>query len=147
MNRPKLLIPILFGIVALLIALLRPTQQLPSRITVPGSNNTVLFITNGEHGSSNVFLATAQALLLEHKEIDVHLATFKKRAKDVDALNRFTALRSPGAGTVTFHEIISAPSYQQTLWSQKFTMDSAIHAPGIRGSQKFCQNMEIYLSK
>jgi hypothetical protein len=141
------LIPILLGIVAISITLFRPKQQVLAPVIEPGRNNTVLFITNSEHGNSNIFLATAQALLLEHKDIDVHFATFKKRAKDIISLNRFTALNSPGAGSVTFHEITSAPSYIESLSNQNVTAGSAIHPPGLYGSAKFCNDMAVYLSK
>jgi hypothetical protein len=141
------LIPILLGIAAISIPILRPKQQVPPLIIEPGRNNTVLFITNSEHGNSNVFLATAQALLLEHKNIDVHFATFKKRAKDITSINRFTALNSPGSGSVTFHEITSAPSYIDALSNQNVTAGSAIHPPGLHGSAKFCNDMAIYLSE
>jgi hypothetical protein len=140
-------IPILLGIVAIPIALLRSKEPLPVQMIELGRNNTVLFISNSEHGNSNVILATAQALLLEHKEIDIHFATFKKRANDIASINRFTALNSPGAGSVTFHEITSAPSYIDSLYSQNVTAGSAIHPPGLSGSAKFCNDMAIYLSK
>jgi hypothetical protein len=139
--------PILASIVAISMAFLRPKQQLHAKMVVPGRNNTVLFISNSEHGNSNVFLATAHALLLEHGEIDVHFATFKKRADDIASINRFTSLNATGAGSLTFHEITSAPSYSECLSNQNFTVGNAIHAPGLRGSSKFCHDMETYLSK
>jgi hypothetical protein len=141
------LISIVLGIVAISIALLRPKPQPSARMIEPGCNNSVLFISNSEHGNSNVFLATAQALLIEHSEIDVHFATFKKRASDIVSVNKFTALNSPGAGSVTFHEITSAPSYIEALFTQNFTAGNAIHPPGLRGSAKFCNDMAAYLSK
>jgi len=49
----------------------------------PGRNNTVLFLSNSEHGLANVLLAASHAILVEHGDLEVHFASFGKLAKHV----------------------------------------------------------------
>jgi hypothetical protein len=147
MYRPSYVFPILFALIAILIAFRQPKQELPARTIIPGRNNTVLFISNSEHGNSNVFLATAQALLLNHSDVEVHYATFSKRAKDIASVNRFASQQSPNARSITFHKITSGPSFEDSLSSKGYTVASTIHSPGFRGSTKLCKDIEVYLSE
>lgn len=72
-------------------------QATPTGTMIPGRNNTALFISNAEFGQLNVFLASAQALLFHHPDVEIHLATFGKRAKEIASINKFAKLRLPNA--------------------------------------------------
>jgi hypothetical protein len=52
---------------------MRVTRPKPSQW--PGRNNTVLFLSNSEHGFANVLLATSHAMLVEHSDIEAHYAS------------------------------------------------------------------------
>ncbi|KAF7927375.1 uncharacterized protein EAE97_010050 [Botrytis byssoidea] len=90
-----------------------------------GKNNTVLFVTNSEHGFANVFLATSHALLTEYNDLDIHFATFDKLKDDITSISDF-ALKTGSERTITFHEL-KGPSYKKSLNGGGFNVDLAIN--------------------
>ncbi|KAF7935514.1 hypothetical protein EAE99_002494 [Botrytis elliptica] len=105
-----------------------------------GKNNTVLFVTNSEHGFANVFLATSHALLTEYNDLDIHFATFEKLEDDITMISNF-ALNTGSKRTITFHEL-KGPSYKKSLNGGGFKVDSAINSPSLADFNRFCSNLE-----
>ncbi|KAF7881889.1 uncharacterized protein EAF02_006577 [Botrytis sinoallii] len=94
-----------------------------------GKNDTVLFVTNSEHGFANVFLATSHALLTEYNDLDIHFATFGKLKDDITMISNF-ALNT------------GSPSYKKSLNGGGFKVDSAINSPSLADFNRFCSNLE-----
>ncbi|KAK8127182.1 2-hydroxyacylsphingosine 1-beta-galactosyltransferase [Apiospora sp. TS-2023a] len=93
--------------------------------TVPGINNTVLFLVTGVHGLSNVHFATIQALLERHPHIEVHFATPTSDTDGTDGVNgrnvaklariaSFARSVNPAARDVAFHHL-PGPSWVRAL--------------------------------
>lgn len=134
------------AIVAIIITFIpQQKQEAPTRTIIPGRNNTALFISNAEHGQLNVFLASAQALLLHHPNIEIHFATFGSRAKDVASINNYAKMKLSTARSIIFHEIASAPSFVDVMKAKNYTIDNTINPPGYRGSTQLCREMQVYL--
>ncbi|ESZ95139.1 glycosyltransferase family 1 protein [Sclerotinia borealis F-4128] len=110
----------------------------------PGKNNTVLFLSNSEHGLANVLLATSHALLVEHNDLDIHFVSFEKLKNDIATISKFAAQSSGSKRAINFHEL-KGISYAKALNSRGFAVDEAINAPGITGLGKFCKNMQSFL--
>jgi hypothetical protein len=148
MYRRGYVFAIVLAIIAVLVSFFpQQKQDAPGRKIVPGRNNTALFISNSEHGNSNVFLATAQALLLHHPDVEIHYATFAKRAKDIAFVNKFASQQSSNARSIIYHEITKGPSLENALKSRNYTITNTISAPGYRGSTQLCKDIQVYLSK
>ncbi|TID17016.1 2-hydroxyacylsphingosine 1-beta-galactosyltransferase [Venturia nashicola] len=71
----------------------KQNQDTESKPLILGRNNTALFISNAEYGQLNVFLGSAQALLLHHPDIEIHFCTFGSRFKDIDSINHYSKLK------------------------------------------------------
>lgn len=111
----------------------------------PGKNNTVLFLTNSEHGLANVLLATSHALLVEHPDLDIHFVSFPPLRNDIITIsNSAPNTESSKTKPITFHEL-KGPSFAKTLGNTGFFIDQAINAPGIDGLDTFCSNMQLWL--
>ncbi|APA10835.1 hypothetical protein sscle_07g056050 [Sclerotinia sclerotiorum 1980 UF-70] len=110
----------------------------------PGKNNTVLFLTNSEHGLANVMLATSHALLVEHNDLDIHFVSFEKLKHDITTISEFAAKNSKSERAITFHEL-KGPSFSKAIEDSGIGIDQVIHAPGLAGLGKFCGNMQHWL--
>ncbi|RYC56908.1 hypothetical protein CHU98_g9300 [Xylaria longipes] len=82
-----------------------PTAPLITDIR-QGRNNTVLFLTNSEHGLANVLVATAYTLLERHPEVQVHYASFPSMARK---LERISERAPPEAAVSTRHCLPRTP--------------------------------------
>ena len=112
--------------------------------TVLGKNNTVLFLSNYEYGLANTLLASAHSLLVHHPGVKVHFASFPKREKDTTALSKFAIDQNPSASPISFHRF-KGPCYGDSLQATGHFIEETIHAPGVRGGAKLCQDMQKYL--
>ncbi|KAH8801461.1 glycosyltransferase family 1 protein [Xylogone sp. PMI_703] len=110
-----------------------PSSPMPP-INFPGRSGTVLFLSNPEHGLSNVLLATSQALLTQHSDLEIHYASFKGFERDIKAINQFAITNSPlGLG------------YRQALESQGIGVEEAMNPPGLEGVKKFTEKLGQFL--
>jgi hypothetical protein len=108
------------------------------------ANNTVLFLSNSEHGLDNVLLATSHAILVGHSDIEVHYASFKKLAKDVTTISKFASQTSPNVQNIIFYTLTGL-TYGEALNSQGHYTDETINSPGISGAARLCNNMQVFL--
>ncbi|RSM12640.1 hypothetical protein CEP52_002412 [Fusarium oligoseptatum] len=76
-----------------------------TRTTPVMSKRKVLMLTNVEHGQSNVFLATAQAILEADPSVEVHFATFGGLEGSVAEVSEHTRRSTPNARPIVYHEI------------------------------------------
>jgi hypothetical protein len=65
----------------------------------------VLMLTNIEHGQSNVFLATAQAILEADPGVEIHFATFRGLEGPVAEISEYARRSTPMARPIVYHEI------------------------------------------
>jgi hypothetical protein len=72
---------------------------------IQGKNRTILFITNSEHGLSNVHLATSSALLENYPDLDVHYASFRGVRRKLESISSSAGAKTPAAGDIVFHEL------------------------------------------
>lgn len=141
---------LLFLVAAFLpvIAFLFSTKSLKDEDTKPqqwpGRNNTVLFLSNSEHGLANVLLATSHAMLVEHQDIEVHYVSFRGLAEDVATLSRFARKTSPDVRPIKFHTL-KGTTYGAALNSVGHFIDETIGAPGVAGIAKLCSDLQKYL--
>lgn len=148
MSRLSWPLAIVPAIIAIVVAFLSQQKQNSSiRELIPGRNNTALFLSNAEHGQLNVFLASAQALLLNHPDVEIHFATFGRRAKDVDSINDYANLQLPVPRNIIFHELTSTPSFADVMVAKNYTVAKTINPPGYRGSTRLCRDIQIYLCR
>jgi len=115
-----------------------------NRSFVTGKNNTVLLVTNSEHGLRNVVLATANSLLTRYPEIDLHIASFDKLAPRVQELQQYSRKQSPSA-SITFHRLPGL-SFGDAIFAEHskletFTMQEAATPPGVFGTMKLANSI------
>ncbi|CAI6088482.1 unnamed protein product [Clonostachys chloroleuca] len=72
---------------------------------IQGRNRTALFISNIEHGLSNVHIATASSILENYPDIEVHYASFSSLDDKLARVSKFTQAKTPAAKEITYHEI------------------------------------------
>ncbi|KAM5349409.1 hypothetical protein ACJ41O_005914 [Fusarium nematophilum] len=65
----------------------------------------ILMLTNIERGQSNVFLATAHALLHLSPHVEVHLATFEGLEEAVASVSEHALKSAPSAQPIVYHRI------------------------------------------
>ena len=111
----------------------------------PGRNNTVLFLSNVEHGLANVLLATSHAMIVGHNDLEVHYASFKKLEKDISTISKFASQTSSDVKPITFHTLTGTTYGDALLLQGHGVVDAAINKPGIGGAAKLCRNMQKYL--
>ncbi|KAF2666213.1 UDP-Glycosyltransferase/glycogen phosphorylase [Microthyrium microscopicum] len=121
---------------------------------VKGQNNTILFLSNSELGIANVHVATSEALLIHHHDIQLHFASFPARpavskaglsvANLIEHISENVPKHVPGASTIKFHEL-SSPSWAEALTSRKLYPSDMSTPPGLAGIAKFCKDIEMYL--
>jgi hypothetical protein len=119
------------------------SQQAPIQAQI-GKQNTVLFLSNSEYGLANVLLATANTLLVNYPDIEVHYASFPKRERDVTSLSGLALERNPAASPMVFHHL-SPPTYSDALTSRGHMVQEAMHPPGMVGARKLNNDMQKYL--
>jgi hypothetical protein len=110
-----------------------------------GRNNTVLFLTNAEHGLSNVFVASAYALLECHPEVQVHYASFKQMAPRIERVSNYGLRKTPSAGQIVFHQLPD-PSFLTTMVNSGRTLADAVHPPGFASASVVSRDMTFYVS-
>ncbi|KAH7245301.1 hypothetical protein BKA59DRAFT_526878 [Fusarium tricinctum] len=109
---------------------------------IQGRNKTVLFITNSEHGLSNVHLATASALLENYPDIEVHFASFPSVKQKLDRISPFARRQSPGAKDITFHGLTGLTFAQAIVKEGR----SFISPPGWRGIASLAEHIQLWIS-
>lgn len=132
-----------------LLAVLAARQWLPPTELPPlirGKDNTVLFLAHAEPGQINVQLATVQALVEAHPEIDVHFASFSTAAGYVERASAFALAKTPDA-RITFHEL-PGPD-RGTALAHRYgcgnrSIDECIsHSPGAAGAHDLVSQLEV----
>jgi len=111
------------------------------RSFVAGKKNTVLLLTNSEHGLRNVVLATANSLLTRYPEIELHIASFDKLEVRVQELQQYSQQQSPSA-SITFHKLPGL-SFGDRILSDH-TMLEATTAPGFFGVMKLTSMISMF---
>lgn len=114
---------------------------------VRGQTNTVLFFALAESGQINVQLATAQALLEKHPNVEVHFASFPQVSKQVARVSSFARRRNPSVHEITFHAI---PGPDRTAGMKRQLnctdlLECLAHPPGARGSALLATQLELAL--
>ncbi|RWA05990.1 hypothetical protein EKO27_g9115 [Xylaria grammica] len=110
-----------------------------------GRNNTVLFLTNSEHGLSNVFLATVYTLLERHPEVEVHYASFSSMSRRLERVSKRAQEKNPSARSVVYHEL---PELDFLYAMVQIGMDvtGVIHPPGRASASSVARNMPLLTS-
>ncbi|PNP77051.1 hypothetical protein FNYG_09664 [Fusarium nygamai] len=109
---------------------------------VQGRNKTVLFLTNSEHGLSNVHLATASALLENYPNIEVDFASFSTIEQKLEQVSSFAKIKSPHAKSIAFHGL-TGPTFVQAIAREG---RSFISPPGWRGIATLAEHMQLWIS-
>ncbi|KAF4966991.1 hypothetical protein FSARC_5399 [Fusarium sarcochroum] len=109
---------------------------------IQGNNKTVLFITNSEHGLSNVHLATASALLEKYPDIQIHYASFPNAKQRVERISSFSREKAPEASDIVFHEL-KGLTFAQTIIKEG---RSFISPPGWAGIAALTEHIQLWLS-
>lgn len=126
------------------------SRQLASSAPRPppviGTNNTVLFLVNSEDGLSNVFVATAHALLERHPQVHVHFASFPPIAPRLERISRYGRKTTPSARDIVLHQLPSNLSMMHVIASAGKTISDSIHPPGRAGIKKICRDVQLYIA-
>ncbi|KAH6954423.1 hypothetical protein DER45DRAFT_312053 [Fusarium avenaceum] len=109
---------------------------------IQGRNKTVLFITNSEHGLSNVHLATASALLENYPDVEVHFASFPSVKQKLDKISSFARRQFPGARDIIFHGLTGSTFAQAIVKEGR----SFISPPGWRGIASLAEHIQLWIS-
>ncbi|KAF4503571.1 sterigmatocystin biosynthesis peroxidase stcC [Fusarium agapanthi] len=109
---------------------------------VQGRNKTVLFLTNSEHGLSNVHLATASAILENYPDIEVHFASFPAIEQKLEWVSSFAKIKTPHARTIAFHGLTGLTFVQAIAKEGR----SFISPPGWRGIATLAEHMQLWIS-
>ncbi|KAI0914220.1 hypothetical protein F4823DRAFT_573654 [Ustulina deusta] len=110
-----------------------------------GRNNTVLFLTNDEHGLSNVFVATAYTLLERHPEVEVHYASFPSIARKLERVSERARQIRPSARSIVYHKLPN-PSFLASVVETGLRPDTIIHPPGLAGLDTILRSMPLLTS-
>ncbi|KAK8079384.1 hypothetical protein PG997_007202 [Apiospora hydei] len=125
--------------------------------TVPGMNNTALFLTTGAHGLSNVHYATVQALLEHHPHVEIHFATAVNDTTESDGvhgrdaaklarISSFARANSPAAREPVFHRL-PGPSWVGALFKNTDVgVESLQLPPGYRGIARLSEQLQHSLA-
>ncbi|KAI7771398.1 hypothetical protein LZL87_010838 [Fusarium oxysporum] len=109
---------------------------------VRGRNKTVLFLTNSEHGLSNVHLATASTLLENYPDIGVHFASFPTIEQKLERVSSFAKIKSPNARPIVFHGLKGLTFVQAIAREGR----SFISPPGWRGIATLAEHIQLWIS-
>ncbi|KAI8951441.1 hypothetical protein F4801DRAFT_589656 [Xylaria longipes] len=121
-----------------------PTAPLITDIR-QGRNNTVLFLTNSEHGLANVLVATAYTLLERHPEVQVHYASFPSMARKLERISERARQKQPSARGIVYHELPDL-SFISIMVGQGREPTSVLHPPGHAGVKTIIRDMPFYTS-
>ena len=124
----------------------RVKQTKPLEPMVRGKNEAVLFLALAESGQINVQLATAQALMEKHPNIQIHFASFPKAEAMVARVSSL-ALKKTSARKIVFH-LIAGPDQKEATQKQmkvSGSLEFLAHPPGARGAAALAQQMELAL--
>ncbi|KAI0000585.1 hypothetical protein F4779DRAFT_147380 [Xylariaceae sp. FL0662B] len=135
---------VFIGGLALFLSLMtsRPSPLPPPII---GKNNTALFISNSEHGLSNVHVATAQALLEHYPHIQVHFASFPALGPRLQRVSSYSQKKTAAAKEIVFHPI-DGLSLIQACFAAGQRISDAIQPPGRAGIKAACKNIQLFIS-
>ena len=112
---------------------------------VQGRKNTTLFLVLPEYGFSNVHLATAQALLERHPQIDVQFAGFPILRSRIERISDSVIRKNAKAKPIVFHALPGRPA-SEIVYEATGGPDAAIAPPGVAGIVKFLRYAELYAS-
>lgn len=114
---------------------------------VRGQNETVLFLSLAESGQINVQLATCQALLERHPNINIHIAALPGMADKVTQVSSYGLQKSPSAQAITLHEIPATGRIvslmRQLGCKGPSVVDCLMHPPGARGIDLLAPQLEF----
>ena len=127
------------AILALLVSQWTPPSAPRIENISQGRNNTVLFLTNSEHGLSNVHVATAYALLERHPEVQVHYASFPSMGRKLERVSRRAQQINPSARSIMYHELPKDLGLIPTTIKAGETPVDLIHPPGLAGVKTVTQ--------
>ncbi|KAI0546300.1 hypothetical protein F4679DRAFT_557975 [Xylaria curta] len=125
------------------------TPPTAPRITAirQGRNNTVLFLTNSEHGIANVLVATAYTLLERHPEVEVHYASFPSMARKLERISERAREKRPSARRIVYHELPDLSLMAIAMrHGGEATSALPLHPPGHAGVKTIIRNMPSYIS-
>uniref|UniRef100_A0A0D2YAK1 Glycosyltransferase sdnJ n=1 Tax=Fusarium oxysporum (strain Fo5176) TaxID=660025 RepID=A0A0D2YAK1_FUSOF len=109
---------------------------------VQGRNKTVLFLTNSEHGLSNVHLATASAILENYPDVEVYFASFSSIEQKLERVSSFAKIKSPHARAIVFHGLTGLTFVQAIAKEGR----SFISPPGWRGIATLAEHIQLWIS-
>ncbi|RYC84558.1 hypothetical protein BFJ63_vAg12590 [Fusarium oxysporum f. sp. narcissi] len=109
---------------------------------VQGRNKTVLFLTNSEHGLSNVHLATASAILENYPDVEVYFASFSSIGQKLERVSSFAKIKSPYARAIVFHGLTGLTFVQAIAKEGR----SFISPPGWRGIATLAEHIQLWIS-
>ncbi|WJG37122.1 uncharacterized protein FOBCDRAFT_147839 [Fusarium oxysporum Fo47] len=109
---------------------------------VQGRNKTVLFLTNSEHGLSNVHLATALAILENYPDVEVYFASFSSIEQKLERVSSFAKIKSPHARAIVFHGLTGLTFVQAIAKEGR----SFISPPGWRGIATLAEHIQLWIS-
>lgn len=113
---------------------------------VLGRNKTALFLVTGNAGLSNVHFATAQALLEDHHDVQVHFASSDLSiASKLERISSHARATTPGAQPILFHGL-PGPSYVQACQDAGVEFLDTIQPPGYRGIAKMCALLQLFVA-
>ncbi|CAH0055755.1 unnamed protein product [Clonostachys solani] len=126
------------ALIAALVAFYLPSSPEERPPYIQGRNRTALFISNIEHGLSNVHIATASSLLENYPDIEVHYASFSGLGNKLARVSKFAQAKTPAAREITYHEI-DGKAYFSIL-------PLSITPPGSAGIAKFSSDVQTWIS-
>ena len=144
-RRLLMVLPMLIAFAAILYS---PYVQSGEKTYVPpvqGRNNTALFLVLSEYGFSNVHLATAQALLERHPQVEVQLAGFPVLRAKIERISESVIRKNAKAKPIVFHPLPGRPA-GEAVYEATGGPDAAIGPPGVAGVGKFLRYVELYSS-
>lgn len=109
---------------------------------IQGENRTILFISNSEHGLSNVHLATSSALLENYPDLDVHYASFPGVRRKLENISSFARAKTPAASDIVFHELKGLTFAQAIAKEGK----GFISPPGWTGIASLAEHIQLWIS-
>ena len=143
---------LLVAAVGFLIAIQQKLKAAPlPRDYVRGRNNTVLYIVSEHAGHSNVHAATAQSLLQNDPDIEIHFASFPKLANTVSRVTKFAKKHEPRVKEIVFHPL-KGPSFHEAFEHyDHLTMDEdgrigAISPHGTEGIKALAKDIQIFIA-
>ena len=143
---------VLVAAIGVLIALQQKLKPTPApRDYVRGRNNTVLYIVSEHPGHSNVHAATAQSLLQNVPDIEIHFASFPKLAKTVSRISTYAKQHEPRAKDIVFHQLNGTSFHEAFDHYDHLVPDEdgrigAIQPPGTEGIKALAKDIQIFIA-